>query len=135
MFNCAQYCRAFSVDQLLKVPPSLAVTDPLLSSYGHCAFFEPKRQLPTLQKTENYYDECYEILTTDFSMSLLLPRPYQHKNVQDRKPSVLRSQIILLFYYFLWDFFFILYSALLHLPSLRFHCADGCWDQTQDRCN
>jgi hypothetical protein len=28
-----------------------------------------------------------------------------------------------------------LYSALLHLPPLRFHCADGCWDRTQDRCN
>jgi hypothetical protein len=27
------------------------------------------------------------------------------------------------------------YSALLHLPPLRFHCADGCWDRSQDRCN
>jgi hypothetical protein len=39
---------------------------------------------------------------------------------------------------FLGDFFvfflFILYSALLHLPPLRLHCADGCWDRTQDRC-
>ncbi len=32
-------------------------------------------------------------------------------------------------------FSFVLYSALLHLPPLRFHCADGCWDRTQDRCN
>jgi hypothetical protein len=31
-------------------------------------------------------------------------------------------------------FFSVLYSALLHLPPLRFHCADGCWDRTQDRC-
>ncbi len=23
----------------------------------------------------------------------------------------------------------LLYSALLHLPPLRFHCADGCWDR------
>jgi hypothetical protein len=30
---------------------------------------------------------------------------------------------------------FVQYSALLHLPPLRFHCADGCWDRTQDRCN
>jgi hypothetical protein len=30
---------------------------------------------------------------------------------------------------------YILYSALLHLPPLRFHCADGCRDRTQDRCN
>jgi hypothetical protein len=26
--------------------------------------------------------------------------------------------------------FFILYSALLHRPPLRFHCADGCWERT-----
>jgi hypothetical protein len=32
-------------------------------------------------------------------------------------------------------FFSVLYSALFHLPPLRFHCADGCWDRTQDRCN
>ena len=31
--------------------------------------------------------------------------------------------------------FFVLYSTLLHLPPLRFHCADGCWERTQDRCN
>ncbi len=36
---------------------------------------------------------------------------------------------------FLRGFFFLLYSALLYLPPLRFHCADGCWDQTQDSCN
>jgi hypothetical protein len=30
---------------------------------------------------------------------------------------------------------FVLYSTLLHLAPLRFHCADGCWDRTQDRCN
>ncbi len=34
------------------------------------------------------------------------------------------------------DFFLlVLYSTLLHLPPLRFHCADGCWDRTQDRYN
>jgi hypothetical protein len=27
------------------------------------------------------------------------------------------------------------YSTLLHLPSLRFHCVEGCWDQTQDCCD
>ncbi len=29
--------------------------------------------------------------------------------------------------------FFVLYSALLHLPPLRFHCAGGCWDRTKNR--
>jgi hypothetical protein len=38
---------------------------------------------------------------------------------------------------YLCDFFFfkIVYSTLLHLPPLRFHCADGCWDRPRDRCN
>ncbi len=45
--------------------------------------------------------------------------------------------VFFFFNIFLGDFlfFFIQYSALLHLPPLRFHCADGCWDRTQDRCN
>jgi hypothetical protein len=34
-----------------------------------------------------------------------------------------------------FDILFILNSALLHLPPLRFHCPDGCWDRTQDHCN
>jgi hypothetical protein len=32
-------------------------------------------------------------------------------------------------------FLFVQYPALLYLPPLGFHCADGCWDRTQDRCN
>jgi hypothetical protein len=44
-----------------------------------------------------------------------------------------------LIFFFFWggDFFSfsLQHSALLHLPPLRFHCADGCWDRTQDRCN
>ncbi len=34
------------------------------------------------------------------------------------------------------DFFsYELYSTLLHLPPLRFHCVEGCWDRTQDCCD
>jgi hypothetical protein len=29
----------------------------------------------------------------------------------------------------------VLYSALIHLPSLRFHCVGGCWNQTQESCD
>ncbi len=34
---------------------------------------------------------------------------------------------------FLKFFLIVIYSALLHLPPLRFHCAesDGCWDRTK----
>ncbi len=45
---------------------------------------------------------------------------------------------ILFFKYFFGGFFSfcaVQYSALLHLPPLRIHCADGCCDWTQDRCN
>jgi hypothetical protein len=28
--------------------------------------------------------------------------------------------------------FSILYSTLLHLPPLRFHCVGGCWDRTSE---
>jgi hypothetical protein len=29
------------------------------------------------------------------------------------------------------EFFYVLYSTLLHLPPLRFHCDGGCWDRTR----
>jgi hypothetical protein len=41
----------------------------------------------------------------------------------------------ILFFWVIFSSFFVQYSALLHLPPLRFHCADECWDRTQDRCN
>ncbi len=34
-----------------------------------------------------------------------------------------------------WIFFYVLYSTLLHLPPLRFHCVRGCWNRTQDCCD
>ncbi len=43
--------------------------------------------------------------------------------------------LILIFFGGIFSFSFVLYSALLRLPPLGFHCADGCWDRTQDRCN
>jgi hypothetical protein len=35
---------------------------------------------------------------------------------------------------FFW-IFSLLYSTLLHLPPLRFHCVGGYWDRTQDSCD
>ncbi len=32
-------------------------------------------------------------------------------------------------------FMSVLYSTLLHLPPLRFHCVVGSWDRTQDSCD
>jgi hypothetical protein len=31
--------------------------------------------------------------------------------------------------------FYVLYSTLLNLPPLRFHCVRGCWDPTQGCCD
>ncbi len=47
----------------------------------------------------------------------------------------LEFDYIIFFWGIFFFFLFVQYSALLHLPPLRFHCADGCWDRTQDRCN
>jgi hypothetical protein len=32
-------------------------------------------------------------------------------------------------------FFYVLYSTLLRLPPLIFHCVVGCWDRTQGCCD
>ncbi len=46
-------------------------------------------------------------------------------------PCMLYTFYFILNFFFGGGFFFFkLYSALLHLPPLRFHCADGCWDRT-----
>ncbi len=42
------------------------------------------------------------------------------------------------FFFFIWGFFFILsalYSTLLHLSPLRFHCVRGCWYRTRNSCD
>jgi hypothetical protein len=36
---------------------------------------------------------------------------------------------------FMYDIYDIFFSTLLHLPHLRFHCVEGCWDRTQDSCD
>ncbi len=37
-----------------------------------------------------------------------------------------------IFIYIFFIYFYVLYSTLLHLPPLRFHCVGGCYDRTQD---
>jgi hypothetical protein len=45
-------------------------------------------------------------------------------------------QIIIFFSIFFWGIIFFLFVfSTASSPPLRFHCADGCWDRTQDRCN
>ncbi len=62
--------------------------------------------------------------------------PVNWANAEDIVPfTPWKNHTKLCFKYFLWGFFFVLYSTLLHLPPLKFHCADGCWDRTQDSCN
>jgi hypothetical protein len=55
-----------------------------------------------------------------------------------KKASTLRQDKI---NFLKWDFldflefFYVRYSTLLHLPTLRFNCVGGCWDRTQDCCD
>ncbi len=57
------------------------------------------------------------------------------KYVRNKLYWLVYFNIFLIFFGGIFIFLFVQYSALLHLPPLRFHCADGCWDRTQDRCN
>jgi hypothetical protein len=47
------------------------------------------------------------------------PHPDPYQNVMDQKP----------FFYYFFIFFSVLYSTLLHLPPLRFHCVGGRSDR------
>jgi hypothetical protein len=42
---------------------------------------------------------------------------------------ILENFFFKLFFGGIFFFLFVQYSALLHLPPLRFHCADGCRDR------
>jgi hypothetical protein len=70
---------------------------------------------------------------------------YIHVELMSQPPGAVSAggnlspiKAVLLFHFnIFWGifYFYVLYPTLLHLPPLRFHCADGCWDRTQDRCN
>ena len=62
------------------------------------------------------------------------PRHLRREEVHQRshrQHTIASKSFIFLFWGGGGLFFFVLYSTLLHLPPLRFHCADGCWDRTQ----
>ena len=66
-------------------------------------------------------------------------REHMEEKEKLKRLKVLYGTFIWNFFLYFGEFFlffsYILYSALLQLPPLRFRCADGCWDRTQDRCN
>ncbi len=64
------------------------------------------------------------------STVLLVTKDYKKGSLNNIHVFVLRC--VLDFYLFI---FYVLYSALLHLPALRFHCVGGCWDRIQDCCD
>ncbi len=59
-----------------------------------------------------------------------------HDPTQDQDPLPLQVIGWSFLYFFNSEIFgflfllFVLYSTLLHLPPLRFHCVGGCWDRT-----
>ncbi len=74
------------------------------------------------------------------SCQIALPFKYRVYNFRYQCPFKYKTNFFQITFFFvflggIFFFLFIQYSALLHLPPLRFHCADGCWDRTQDRCN
>ncbi len=67
------------------------------------------------------------------SPHLLLPSPTTLINQQiSVSPNSSDVNFLQNEFVFFWGGIFLYY---IHPPPLRFHCADGCWDRTQDRCN
>jgi hypothetical protein len=80
---------------------------------------------------------CFLITSFLLSNPALSLFPYPFSIIHLLPLRTCSSSFSTLLQCFLGDFlfFFVLYSTLLHLLPLRFHCADWCWDRTQDRCN
>jgi hypothetical protein len=49
----------------------------------------------------------------------------------------IRSNLIIVFQKIdsIIEFFYVLYSTLLHLPPPKFQLVGGCWDRTQECCD
>jgi hypothetical protein len=96
----------------------------------HCPF---KRSLP---ESILFLVAVSSLLASVSSPSLPIYAERISRKHEQRHYRLRSPRCKLFFIFFLGGgLFFVLYSALLHLPPLRFHCADGCWDRTQDRCN
>ncbi len=82
------------------------------------------------------YIPCTDGPLVFWGLNLPEPKTTQFKDGWENFSLILKGFFIFFLNIFLGIFyiFFVQYSALLHLPPLRFHCADGCWDRTQDRC-
>ncbi len=108
-------------------------------------YFRYRRSVGTLYEKSEIL--CGELDVRHVQMVRLLHTNHNNYSIlirlivrcsRDSSMRIFNLLHIVFFLNFLGGFFlflFVLYSALLHLPALRFRCADGCWDRTQDRCN
>ncbi len=91
-----------------------------LIDFGSAVVFQPGQLFATFYGTVEYC--APEVLKGRRPLKIVLPvllrmRMDQISNRGD---------------FFGFFFLCVLYSTLLHLPPLRFHCVGGCWDRTQD---
>ncbi len=75
-------------------------------------------------------DTCSSISAFIIQRNKVLTRVKLRKSI-----SLYTEFFLKIFLGFFFLFFSIHYSSQLHLLPLRFHCANRCWDRTQDRCN
>ncbi len=65
--------------------------------------------------------------------SLLRAIPIERRDTKNVRNIVIPGYKRVIFLIFI--LLYVLYSTLLHLPPLRFHCVGGCWDRTLDCCD
>jgi hypothetical protein len=67
--------------------------------------------------------------------------PYKQNSLSNSIPSLFFLYAvtayfnIFLYKWIVKKIFDVLYSTLLHLLPLRFHCVEGCWDRTLQDCS
>jgi hypothetical protein len=88
-------------------------------------------------RSQIYYTDRIELAnsmmaaTPQRTSDLLVLLRLKGVSAVEQAVTVIAESLLLLHHSF-WGYFyfFVLYLTLLHLPPLRFHCADGCWDRT-----
>jgi hypothetical protein len=86
---------------------------------------------PRQDKNLLYRRDKHQPRKNPFHLSSLSPHLHLSFTSQQGPPLSSLSEeetIFLNSIFFGGIFVFVLYSALLHLPPVRFHCDDGCWD-------
>ncbi len=138
MYHLLNYCTLYSIIAGIQ-KWKRALVGICKYSYKRYTFYWEDIHIHQRTEQNEYYLHKNWLYTQSHSVIRWLTRLYWFVDLSPTAifPKFSLQYCVNLFFFFnnFWgDFFlsFVLYSAL---PPLRFHCADGCWDRTQDRCS